>query len=359
VRFDSIIGNYYSRREELMTGQQHENKTARVFPYRLAAIAAIVVVAFVCGPMAGLAATTTLAPSGGDDTRRIQAACNAGRVVLADGVFNVTAVTCRNIVSENADAFFYYQGQQPTTKLKGTSSSVRGVLVCPSPGPCLYRGFEVDPPPGVGGIVLDGIHGAQLLEMSVIDDGGGNSGDCVDMNPTTQEDNQNIFVRGGTYEHCGGWCFDFGPNSSGLGLSDSAWSGVDVADCQAGGIYVSFGYNNHFTDNRIQDQYGKVGIRLDSGGVDVVTGNTFDQNYSDIVLGNVYLVATGNMSCRLQGGAMFDIEGQVSINASANRSCNPTYLMGSNGQFTGGAFYDPLPSYADQRTQNLLSGAIR
>jgi hypothetical protein len=341
-----------------MIGQHRESEHRGVFLNGAALVAGIVLVLVACGPARAHAATTTLVPSGGDDTGRIQAACNAGRVVLTDGVFHVSTITCRNIVSENADAFFYYQGQQPTTKLQGTSSSVRGVLVCPSPGPCLYRGFDVDPPAGASGIVLDGVHGAQLLDVSVIDDGGGDSGDCVDMN-ATQDDNQNIVVRGGTYEHCGGWCFDFGPNNSGWGTSDSAWSGVDVSNCQAGGIYISFGYNNHFTDNRIQDQYGKVGMQLDSGGVDVVTGNTFDHNYSDMVLGNVYFVATGNMSCNLQGGAMFDIEGQVSINASANRSCDPTYLVGSSGQFTGGAFYDPLPSFANPYTQSVLSGAIR
>jgi hypothetical protein len=230
--------------------------------------------------------------------------------------------------------------------------------VCPTPGPCLYRGFEVNPPPGAAGIVLDSIHGAQLIEMSVIDDGGGNSGDCVDMN-TTHGDNQNIFVRGGTYQHCGGWCFNFGPNTSGVGTSDSGWIGVDISNCQMGGVYISFGFGDHFTDNRVQDHYGKPGIQIDSGGAITVTGNTFDQNYSDLVLGVVWLVASGNLSCRTQGGAMFDIEGQVSINAAANRSCNPTYLVGPNGQFTGGAFYDPMPSYADQNTQNALAGAIR
>ena len=56
---------------------------------------------------------------------------------------------------------------------------------------------------------------------------------------------------------------------------------------------------------------------------------------------------------------MFDIEGQVALNTSGNWSCGPTYLVGQNGQFTGGAFYDPLPSYTDQRTQSLLLGAIR
>jgi hypothetical protein len=227
------------------------------------AVAAVALMFVVCCPVAALAATTTLSPSGGDDTHRIQTACNAGRVVLTDGVFHVSTVTCRNIVSENADAFFWYEGQQPTIKLQGTGSGARGVLVCPSPGPCLYRGFEVDPPPGTAGIVLDSIHGAQLLDMSVIDDRGGLSGACVDMN-VTQGDNQNIVVRGGTYEHCGGWCFDFS-TASDKGTSDSSWSGVDVANCQAGGIHISFGYGNHFTDNRIQDQFGLPGLKLDRG----------------------------------------------------------------------------------------------
>jgi hypothetical protein len=330
---------------------------ACLFLNRAVTIAVVALAFAACSPVAAFAATTTLDPSGGDDTHRIQTACNAGRVVLADGVFHVSTVTCRNIVSENADAYFWYEGQQPTTKLKGASSGARGVLVCPSPGPCLYRGFEVNPPSGTAGIVLDSIHGAQLLDMSVIDDRGGLSGACVDMN-VTQGDNQNIVVRGGTYEHCGGWCFDFSTRSD-KGTSDSSWSGVNISNCQAGGIHISFGYGNHFTDNRIQDQFGLPGLKLDTGGADTVTGNTFDQNYSDIVLGDVYLVATGNLSCRLQGGAMFDIEGQVAINAAGNWSCGPTYLVGQNGQFTGGAFYDPLPSYADQRTQSLLSGALR
>jgi hypothetical protein len=55
---------------------------------------------------------------------------------------------------------------------------------------------------------------------------------------------------------------------------------------------------------------------------------------------------------------MFDIEGGVWINAAGNLACGPTYLVGANGAVYGG-FSDAAPSYADQRTQNLLSGAIR
>lgn len=304
-----------------------------------------------------LAKTTMLKPSGGDDTAAIQSACNQGIAVLTDGVYQVSSVTCKSMVSASADAYFWYQGQQPTTKLKGIRSGVRGVLVCPSPGPCAYRGFDVSPPPGSAGIVLDSVHGAQLLEMSVIDDGGMQSGACVDMN-VTSGDNQNIVVKGGTYLHCGGWCFDFSTQSD-KGTSDSSWYGVDVSNCGRGGIHISFGFNNQFVGNRIQDQFGQPGIKLDSGGAITITGNIFDQNFSDIVLGDAWLVASGNMSCRTQGGAMFDIEGEVAINAAANWGCGPSYLLGQNGKLTGGAFYDPLPSFADQRTQNALSGAIR
>lgn len=326
------------------------------FLNRAASVAAVVL-AFVACPAEAFAAAITLAPSGGDDTHRIQTACDQGIVVLTGGVYQVSSVTCKNIISASADAYFWYEGQQPTTKLKGISSGRRGVLVCPSPGPCAYRGFDIDPPPGTAGIVLDGVHGAQLLEMSVIDDQGMLSGACVDMNVTTG-DNQNIVVQGGTYEHCGGWCFDFSTQSD-KGTSDSSWYGVDASNCGLGGIHISFGYGNQFVGNRIQDHFGLPGIKLDSGGDDVVVGNIFDQNFSDLVLGNVYLTANGNMSCRLQGGAMFDIEGQVAINAAGNLSCGPSYLVGQNGQLTGGAFYDPLPTYGDQRTQSLLSGAIR
>lgn len=337
------------------------SQKARLFLKGAVIVASITLALVSRCPATAFAATTTLAPSGGDDTQRIQAACDAGRVILTDGVFQVSAVSCRNMVSENADAYFTSEGQQPTTKLKGTSGSVRGVLVCPTPGPCLYRGFDVDPPPGAAGIVLDNIHGAQLIDVSVIDDGAGNSGDCVDMNVTQGGGNQNIFVRGGTYGNCGGWCFDFGPNTTGAGTSDSAWTSVDVSFCRKGGIYISFGYGNQFIGNRVQDQFGLPGIKLDSGGDDVAGENLFDQNFSDLVLGDVYLTANGNMSCRLQGGAMFDIEGQVIINAAGNLSCEPgpSYLVGQNGQLLGGAFYDPVPSYANQRTQSLLSGAIR
>jgi hypothetical protein len=305
------------------------------------------------------AATTTLSPSGGDDTVIIQAACNKGPVRLTDGVFHVSSVSCKVITSENADAYFRYEGQQPTVKLQGTDSTKRGVLVCPSPGPCLYRGFEVNPPANAAGIVLDTIHGAQLLEMSVVDDVRGNSGDCVDMNVNSGWGNQNIIVRGGTYVHCGGWCFNSDYTLAGGWTSDSEWDMVDVSNCQKGGIHIFLGDGNHFNGNRIQDHYGLPGLKYDNGGVVVITGNTFDLNYSDMVLGNVWGVMSGNMSCRTQGGAMIVIEGPVSMVGSSIRSCGPTYLVGSNGQFTGGAFYDPMPSYADQHTHDVLSGVMR
>jgi hypothetical protein len=316
--------------------------------------------ALVLWPTLGWAASapvTALHPSGGDDTAALQQVCNKGIAVLAAGVFNVSTVTCKNIVSTNADAFFYYEGQQPTVKLQGIARGQRGVVVCPSPGPCAYRGFEIDPPAGSAGIVLDSVHGAQLLDMSVIDTTGGQSGACVDMNVNNGGDNQNFVIRGGVYEHCGGWCFDFSTVSD-KGMSDSSWYGVDIANCGQGGVHISFGYGNQFIGNRVQDQFGLPGIKLDTGGDDIVSSNLFDKNYSDMVLGDVYLTATGNMSCQLQGGAMFDIEGGVQINAAANLSCGPNYLVGSKGHVSG-AFYDPFPSYADQHSQNTLAGMIR
>jgi hypothetical protein len=55
---------------------------------------------------------------------------------------------------------------------------------------------------------------------------------------------------------------------------------------------------------------------------------------------------------------MFDIEGGVLINAAANLSCGPNYLVGAKGHVSGG-FYDPSPSYADQHSQDALAGVIR
>jgi hypothetical protein len=49
----------------------------------------------------------------------------------------------------------------------------------------------------------------------------------------------------------------------------------------------------------------------------------------------------------------------VAISAAGNWSCGPTYLVGQNGQLTGGAFYEPLPNYTNQQNQNLLSEAVR
>lgn len=316
-----------------------------------------------------VAKTTVLHPSGGDDTAAIQNACNQGIAVLTDGVYNVSSVTCKNVVSASADAYFWYEGQQPTTKLKGVVSGVRGVLVCPSPGPCAYRGFEVNPPAGVVGIVLDSVHGAQLLQMSVIEDNGDkSSGACVDMNVNNGGDNQNFVVQGGTYGGCGGWCFDFSTVSD-KGTSDSSWYGVDVSNCGLGGVHISFGYANQFVGNRIQDQFGLPGLQLDSGGDDVIAGNLFDKNLSDMALGTGpqgqsigwYGAITGNQSCELWGGAMFDIEGPVQINASGNLSCSPgpSYLVGANGSVAGG-FYDPNPTYAGDggHTQALISPLV-
>lgn len=300
--------------------------------------------------------TAVLAPSGGDDTMNFVHACSEGSVELTAGVYNVRAIVCRAITGFNADAGFWYEGQQPTIKLVGIATGARGVLTCPPPGPCAYQGFEVDPPPGSAGIVIDSVHGAQLLDVSVIDDQGQQSGACVDLNVNNGGDNQNIVVRGGTYEHCGGWCFDFSTVSD-KGMSTSSWYGVNVGNCGLGGIHISFGYGNQFIGNHIVGQFGLPGIKLDTGGDDIVVGNLFDENFSDIVLGDVYLSVSGNQSCRTQGGAMFDIEGGVQINAAANLSCGPNYLIGANGHVSG-AFYDPSPSYADQHSQDALAGVI-
>jgi hypothetical protein len=116
------------------------------------------------------------------------------------------------------------------------------------------------------------LHGAQLLDVSVIDDQGQQSGACVDLNVNNGGDNQNIVVRGGTYEHCGGWCFDFSTVSD-KGMSDSSWYGVNLLNCGLGGIHISFGYANQFIGNRIVGQFGLPGIKLDTGDDDIVVGN--------------------------------------------------------------------------------------
>jgi hypothetical protein len=301
-------------------------------------------------------------PSGGDDTQRLQTACNANGgnsiVELVAGQYNVSTVNCRNIVSQSTDAFFYYQGQQPSTKIKGLGGTA-AVVTCQSPGPCAYRGFTIDPGPGQIGLQIgSNTHGVQLYDLSIIDDQGGGSSDCVQF---PGNDNQNLVVRGGTYEHCGGWCFNMVEN-----LSDSSWYLTDIANCADGGVFIGSGFGDTFVGNRIQDQYSSPGVWIDGeqtdggSGTIVFDGNIFDSNSSDIIVNNLYLVASGNMDCRVQVGGMFEFRGNVAINASANMSCGPTYLV-DQGANVSGAIYDPFPSYANDGgfSQAKLSGIVR
>lgn len=300
--------------------------------------------------------TVSVAPSGGDDTAALQSACTKGAVQLSAGVYHVTAITCKAITGlVNAEDFFWYEGQQPTVKMIGSPAGKRGVVTCPSPGPCTYASFAISPPAGTAGIVLDSVHGASLLNMNVVDDQGGASASCVDMNRTS-EDNQNIFVQGGTYIHCGGWCFD----ASEGGTSDTQWIGVDIANCRLGGIHVAYGYGIRLTGNYIQGGFASSGFVWDCCGDGNVVGNHFDENQSDMVLGGnggVYLSVSGNSSCRTQGGAMFDIVSAY-IHAAANMSCGPTYIVRPGGS-VGGGFYDPAPSYGTPDTQAAMAALIR
>lgn len=297
--------------------------------------------------------TQVIAPSGGDDTAALQGACNRGILQLTGGVYHLTSINCKAIVGPaDNDAFFWYEGQQPTVKLVGIASGKRGVVNCPSPGPCVYQSFAISPPAGTAGIVLDSVHGADLNYVSVIDDQGGNSSHCIDA-VRSRFDNQNITVRGGTYIHCGGWCFEADITS------DSQVIGADIANCAHGGIHIAYGYGWRITGNYIQGGFASSGFVWDCCGDGNVTGNHFDENQSDMVLGangGVYLTISGNSSCRTQGGAMIDMVSAYVISA-ANMSCGPTYIVRDGGS-VGGGFYDPAPSYGTPFTQTAMAGLI-
>lgn len=320
-------------------------------------IAAFLLALVLFGGEVSAAPTTVVAPSGGDDTAALQAACNRGILQLTAGVYHLTAITCKAIVGlGDNDAFFWYEGQQPMTKLVGVAAGKRGVVTCPSPGPCVYQSFAVSPPAGTAGIVLDSVHGATLNNVSVIDDQGGNSSHCVDAK-RSGEDNQNIQIRGGTFIHCGGWCLEMDVTSDGQVM------GADVANCQQGGLHIAYGYGWRIDNNYIQGGFSKSGVVWDCCGAGGVVGNHFDENFSDLVLGadahdgGVFLTVTGNSSCRTQGGAMMDFPGWAYVFAAANMSCGPTYIVRPGGA-VGGGFYDPAPSYATPATQTAMAGLI-
>lgn len=300
--------------------------------------------------------TAIVQPSGGDDTAAIQNACNRGAAQLVSGVYHVTSVTCRVISGlANADVFFWYQGQKPTIEMRGVAAGKRGVVTCPSPGPCTYSAFTIYPPPGTAGVVLDSVRGAELLDLNVVDDGGGDSSHCVDAG-RSGIDNQNFLIRGGTYIHCGGWCFEMDVTS------DSRVIGADIANCQKGLVHIGYGFGWVFSGNHIQDGYGNDGIVWECCGDGTISNNLFDHNASDMRLGangGVYLVATGNMSCN--NAAFLNFAGPVYIFAAANMSCGPTYVVSAPGArigTVGGGLYDPAPSYLDAISQTVLAPLI-
>jgi hypothetical protein len=299
----------------------------------------------------GPARATVVNPSGGDDTAAIQKVCTAGQIVeLVKGNYHVNTVTCKDIVGKsNGDPYFYYEGQTGTTNILGTAGP-RGAIVCPSPGACAYSNFNVVPGAGSAGFVMDSIHSMKLTNVSVIDPNAV-SGSCIDAN-TGGANNQLLVIQGGTFQHCGGWCVDSNQ------LDDSTFIGAVFSNCQQGLIRIQYGFGNRFTSNYIEDAYSKPGLELDSGGASTITGNSFDTNQQDMIFGNdYYAVVSGNMSCRNGGGGMFDIEGSVFITAAANMTCGgfPTFYAGPNGGILSGSFQDPMATYADPRSQSLIS----
>lgn len=298
------------------------------------------------------ASATVVNPSGGDDTAAIQKVCNAGQVVeLVAGVYHVSSVNCPYITGKIGDGpYFWYEGQQGRVQIRGTTGP-RGAIVCSS-APCAYKEFVVYPAPGSAGFVMDNIHMMTLTNVSVVDDGSGTSGACIDAN--TQGLNQSLTIQGGVFQHCGGWCVE----SS--NLSDSTFIGAVFSNCQQGGILIQYGFGNRFTSNYIEDEYSKPGLELDGGGATTITGNSFDTNQQDMMFGSGYYASvSGNMSCRNQGNGMFDIEGSgVFLSAAANMACAPAYYV--NPTVTGffGSFQDPNPTYVDQNSQTMLSPFI-
>jgi hypothetical protein len=319
------------------------------------------------------AVAATVYPShdttGAKDTAYLKAACNTNGVQLGAGEFFVNAtIPCKVMFAENAEAFFWYQGAQPSVKITGVAGmSGTSVLKCVR-APCLFRSFEVSPPAGVDGIDLRDVQGARLLEMSVIDDRGGNSGHCVNL--TNDVGDQDIFVRGGTYAHCGGWCFYSGYSSNGGAISDSEWDYVDIANCRAGGVYLYYADGMQFNGNRIQDMFGFDGVQIDHGTTYVFNGNHFNLNRNDLVLGDMDTVAiSGNVSSsRGANGVMLYVNGSMSgVKWGANAfCCQPAFgvapkgsgINGFGGSVAWGGFYESNPSYQDAGAQSALSWLV-
>jgi hypothetical protein len=87
---------------------------------------AVVLVFVACCPLAALAATTTLTPSGGDDTHRIQTACNAGRVVLTDGVFHVSSLAITSSAKVPTPIF----GMKGNSRRQSCKAPAAGRVAC-------------------------------------------------------------------------------------------------------------------------------------------------------------------------------------------------------------------------------------
>ena len=297
--------------------------------------------------------------SGTTDTANITNRCKLGNIVqLEAGNYYVIAVTnCTNIVGfGNEEPYFYYEGETAKINVYGVGSS-RGVIQCPAGSACRFAGFNIIPGPSQAGIVMDGVHGLVLENMSVVDVAA-QGGSCIDARALSGNGNQQLNIRGGVFIHCGGYCLDA---SEGAGLSDSLIIGATFSNCHAPDlIYIQTGYGNIFNGNKIEDGFNVNGMHFSGGhgGDSVLSNNIFDRNNYDIVIDGQgwYGVVTGNQACGT-GNSMWDDQGSFYVVASANSSCSPSYYAAPGAKVSGG-FYDPNPTYVDQNSQAVFSPFI-
>jgi hypothetical protein len=317
-------------------------------------------------------ADTTLTPlaGGADNTARIQEACNIGPVHLAysvtnGGQFPVKGVTCLYIdgTAEGGSEFYNI----PRIQMVGTDPS-QAVITCPGTNVCTYANFAINPAPNGGIGVSNGgnsIHGLHLYNMTVVAASTG-SGSCIDLHGGGTK--QDLQVRNGFYGHCGGYCFDESYPDSGS-LSDGSVIGATIFNCEKGLINFFATDNFRFVGNFFEGSFGNPAIFIDlSNQGQVFVGNDFDENYINIIFGNVNnAVISGNVSTRLQGGPFFQAWGAVqnlhwvsNVNDGSGADfqvVNP----GNNGSpgSISGDILDLNPTFYDAYTTSVMQGCCR
>lgn len=317
-------------------------------------------------------ADTTLTPlaGGADNTAHIQKACDAGPVHLqysptTGGQFPVKGVTCLNIdgTAEGGSEFYNI----PHIQMVGTDPS-QAVITCPGTNVCTYANLAIDPAANGGVGISNGgnpVHGLHLYNMTIVA-ASASSGSCVDLHGGGPK--QDLEVRNGFYGHCGGFCFDESYPDTGS-LSDGSIIGATVFNCQKGLINFFASDDFRFVGNFFEGGFGNAAVFIDVSNIGLnFTGNNFDENFTNIIFGNVNnAVLSSNISARLQGGPFFQAYGAVQNLhwlGNVNDGSGADFQVANPGNNSlpgsiGGDILDLNPTFYDAYTVQVMQGCCR